>query len=86
VWKLMFMGRTISTNPSMCPVSSIRSDTRRNSRNSRQNMRVIMYKMIKDIITKHMPVKYMLTGRNNQDLHVFIGMVLFLIVAYFVGV
>jgi len=45
-----------------------------------------MYKMIKDIITKHMPVKYMLTGRNNQDLHVFIGMVLFLIVAYFVGV
>lgn len=39
-----------------------------------------MHKIIKDI------VKYMLTGRNNQDLHVFIGMIVFIIVAYFVGV
>lgn len=45
-----------------------------------------MHKTIKEILTKHIPVKYMLTGRNNQDLHVFIGMLLFLIVAYFVGV
>jgi hypothetical protein len=36
--------------------------------------------------TKHILKNFMLTGRNNQDLHVFIGMVLFLIVAYFVGV
>lgn len=45
-----------------------------------------MHKTIKNILTRYMTVKYMLTGRNNQDLHVFIGMVVFLVVAYFVGV
>jgi len=49
-----------------------------------------MHKTIKGILTRYMPVRYMLTkgmltGRN-QDLHVFIGMIVFLVVAYFVGV